>query len=1109
MNFRDPFGINKRTKRVSPAMTLRKNLYNDLKQQGVKVSWNKTKTSDLQKLSSNRKFATRKLSNFITNQSNKKLINKINNLNGPTTLPIFRFNQIINQIQATTERYMVVRKLDLNGGPKADLIKLTKTFFENNEGGRDRDQILHLGYEGAVNSGADFEIDEDINGSIEIEWVQPSAKSRSEVEFFRYLTNIDYDLKDFQVFTHGDKIDDKPCFIKALEMNNVSKDIINNIITSMYKNAASMSFIKATAEKFNLYFEIQTTGKNILRYGNPEHQNVALGIVADHIFANFETNITETALLHPEYANHEFYPNISIKSTHGKKYIRQGKYGSQLSSFRVINFLYKKRDTLLTPITLQNAPKLINNKFAECSHLGNEINEEEIDYTFGDEPEVAKEFNHKHVCCADLETLTIDNVHTPYCACWSKGDGIIKVAYGFDCVEKMLKDLDDDSLIWFHNLGFDIRFFIKYLSISWRDTLIETGNSMKRLSGKYYGKSFTFQDTKAFLNNKLCDMPAMFNFENLDKECFPHDLMTKDNFNKPMRWSYIKANFKDHETLRKNAFSIQAMFIGPDGKYYLDIPKYAKHYCKKDVEVLEKCFSKFRMLVKDRFEQDSYCFVSIPSLSQAILKSESCFLGCVSLKGELLNFCRKAIVGGRVMTCENKKWSVQVLDDHSIINGQRIEHHQEKYTQAETNLILECVKQGGISDFDAVSLYPSAMARLIGFPIGAPIITKDDPNTIPFNGDLIASYADDQDKFTAGTYHISRVLVKSLNKPRKFPLQSVMTEQNTRDFTNDIVGREIVMDQYAIEDLIKFQEVEVEYIESLVWRHGFNNQITKTIKKLFAERLVLKEQGNALQECIKLLMNAAYGKLIQKPIVQTKKIVVNYPPKKGEEFKDNIKKYMSQSIKRLISRHDIATFSRNTVGVPDNTVSHALFIEHKPLIEHSSPAHLGVSILSMSKRIMNEVMCLSEDLGMNMYYQDTDSIHIEQRCVNPLGAFYKETYGRELIGNGLGQFHTDFELKNEDGKKIKGIDIWATESIFLGKKCYMDKLISNKGHTGYHVRMKGIPSKLITNPHERFKNLFNGGTEYFDLSECCPISINNKSQVVMKRTEFTREIQFK
>jgi len=31
----------------------------------------------------------------------------------------------------------------------------------------------------------------------------------------------------------------------------------------------------------------------------------------------------------------------------------------------------------------------------------------------------------------------------------------------------------------------------------------------------------------------------------------------------------------------------------------------------------------------------------------------------------------------------------------------------------------------------------------------------------------------------------------------------------------------------------------------------------------------------------------------------------------------------------------------------------------------------------MSKRIMNEVMCLAEDLGIEIYYTDTDSMHID------------------------------------------------------------------------------------------------------------------------------------
>ena len=35
-----------------------------------------------------------------------------------------------------------------------------------------------------------------------------------------------------------------------------------------------------------------------------------------------------------------------------------------------------------------------------------------------------------------------------------------------------------------------------------------------------------------------------------------------------------------------------------------------------------------------------------------------------------------------------------------------------------------------------------------------------------------------------------------------------------------------------------------------------------------------------------------------------------------------------------------------------------------------------VQILSISKRIMNEVIYTVENIGIKIYYQDTDSIHI-------------------------------------------------------------------------------------------------------------------------------------
>ena len=48
----------------------------------------------------------------------------------------------------------------------------------------------------------------------------------------------------------------------------------------------------------------------------------------------------------------------------------------------------------------------------------------------------------------------------------------------------------------------------------------------------------------------------------------------------------------------------------------------------------------------------------------------------------------------------------------------------------------------------------------------------------------------------------------------------------------------------------------------------------------------------------------------------------------------------------------------------------------KSIDTYVSNTLLGVQILSMSKRIMNEVICLAEDNHIKIFYQDTDSMHI-------------------------------------------------------------------------------------------------------------------------------------
>ena len=86
----------------------------------------------------------------------------------------------------------------------------------------------------------------------------------------------------------------------------------------------------------------------------------------------------------------------------------------------------------------------------------------------------------------------------------------------------------------------------------------------------------------------------------------------------------------------------------------------------------------------------------------------------------------------------------------------------------------------------------------------------------------------------------------------------------------------------------------------------------------------------------------------------------------------------------------------------------------------------------MSKRIMNEVMCTAEDNNIPIYYQDTDSMHIENDLIPLLANKFKERFGRELIGKNLGQFHSDFEPIVKGGDNPVSI-----ESYFICKKAYI------------------------------------------------------------------------
>jgi len=59
-------------------------------------------------------------------------------------------------------------------------------------------------------------------------------------------------------------------------------------------------------------------------------------------------------------------------------------------------------------------------------------------------------------------------------------------------------------------------------------------------------------------------------------------------------------------------------------------------------------------------------------------------------------------------------------------------------------------------------------------------------------------------------------------------------------------------------------------------------------------------------------------------------------------------------------------------------------------------------VLDFSKRIMNEVLSLADELHAPVFYVDTDSMQIPQADIPRLADAYAQRFGRALIGEDLG-----------------------------------------------------------------------------------------------------------
>ena len=959
----------------------------------------------------------------------------------------------------------ILRNLDIK---QKIILKANNTYFtlRPNKINKMINNIDKFWVDDKMADGSDQPIIQVVKELNEITLSKPKSlgKDHNEGAFFPYYNKTEIDLSDFQIFKNRQESNyDENCFVFAIRQSNILTEEEMSMLKSMCIGLyIPTNKISKICEKFNLYIRVKHLGHNTTKnYGKSNGKEIILGLIDKHYFIFKQIPYTLYSIKHyEEIKQEENWNEIYRKRYIGKRSHYDKDDTRFTNSWEVIKYMHLEADDYLRTIPYEDITGTQYHKEAEeildLNYHKDAVRKNTI-------KKVKDKSENAKIVYFDFETLTNLEIHKPYMVSSSETETFYGEKCGLYLLRKLYEKFNGSKLILIaHNCGYDFRFLQQHLNMT---SLCERGHNLLEGKGMFYyskGKSIEviLKDSYSVITMPLKKFGKCFNLKQ-EKEIIPYNLYTKvhiDNCYIPIDTCKVACDMQvrcdniDRIPTEKDYNDYFYKFLENASKWncikegLVDIIEYSKIYCEKDVEVLKLGYEKFGDMLKESCNLNVIDFMSSAQLAHQYMLNRKVFDDVCEVSSIPRDYIMKCMVGGRTMCANNKK------------------HHIKDILQ----------------DFDAVSLYPSAMYRLGGYLKGQPkVLTELNYNFLK----------------NCDGYFI-QIKVKKVNKNFAFPQMSYINDEGVRIFTNEPKDNLYVC-KIQLEDLIKFHNIEFDIIDGYYYDEGRNNNLRDVIDFVFNERLKMKKEKNPLQEIYKLIMNSAYGKTLQK----------SHPEKVEFKNENDIDKFIDKNYNYIKSYQELyseGSFKKYIVKM------------EKGIEEHFNNAPAGVEVLAMSKRIMNEVMCLAEDNGLEIYYQDTDSMHIKECDIKTLAEKYKEVYHRELIGKNMGQFHSDF-----DSDIIKE-DIHATESIFLGKKCYIDKL-EGKDENGnavvdYHIRMKGISNNSIKHKAkieqrdfmDIYKSLLDCNKELFDL--CCGgEKINfeyNSNYTITTKKEFNRTLKF-
>lgn len=683
--------------------------------------------------------------------------------------------------------------------------------------------------------------------------------------------------------------------------------------------------------------------------------------------------------------------------------------------------------------------------------------------------------------------------------------------------------------IYFHNLGYDVQAFITQFSPAKKEAAVKKGAVWYRMTFKFMGAEFMLLNSFTIITTALKNFPKMFlpkeEQEKMKKEVYAYDAINEEllarkektfrnrfvvsiqNMEAAIQLYEYHKNAEEKEKLLEDLWKSASEVGCLEGEYgeFFDVGKYSKYYCERDVDLLaigmksweaigEQDATKNTFKGMPPFEKfDVYNFMSAPAIAQAVTeaavrqglkdapekneKPDNC---TYKYKGKLREFMLKCTTGGRCTLANEKR---QLVDCRK--EDPKVAELIEKSKDPDRGLSVEDEKylyQHLIQDFDARSLYPTAMSRA-SIPLGIPEVVYFGPKSQKTERWIWLSAVNGQAP-DDGMYVITDITYdKKLAMPTNCWKQE-KPEPRCR-WNNEVPAGLMQLRKLTdLRTMMNIQGAHFRVLGGLEWRHGKCVKIQQFMKDVYAFRRLNHSGGfdHPIQEAAKLIMNSFYGKNVTK-IRETEEM---FFPARIWRFIEKTGKFeeydgVEQLLEFIKNKWRKITQLQYMGG--------CFILKLKSKDDAAYDVNFGCEVLAGSRAVICPVSAMVEQItGKPCLYTDTDSLHLYGWQVDAIADAFKAYFGGlDMIGGELGQFHVDFEPRTfRKGEKCLG----SAKFCGVGKKMYIDELIGSEGSSEYHRRAKGIRAESIS--MEEYLQLYYGATIYKDLDKCGMVQIRQK-----------------